>query len=247
MCLAWRSTTSPASWRTASRDDGAFDQSRGAENRGQRVAQLVRQHRQELLAALDAFLDLLFGLPPLGDIEERHHRADQLAFSHDRMAPVLGGKARAVRPPQHLVVDMRFLPMAHRLVDRRLLWRIRRPVAFGVVDEGMQLFPDQGGRRVVAEEARARWIAEDADATQIDAVDRFRGGIEQQTDPLFPLGDFPSRPHQLRDVPRDRRHADRRFRTVEDGRELDRDVDQRSVLATKSRLHSLDRAAAAHL
>ena len=79
----------------------------GAEDRGQRIAQLVRQHRQELLAPPHAVLNLLLRLAPLGDVEERHDRADHLVAAEDRMAPVLGRERRAVGAPEHFVLDVR--------------------------------------------------------------------------------------------------------------------------------------------
>ena len=90
----------------------------GAQNRGQRVAQLVRQHRQELLAPADAFLNLFFDLLALRDVEERDHRADQLVVADDRVAPILRGERGAVGAPQHLVVDVGLLAVAHRVEDR---------------------------------------------------------------------------------------------------------------------------------
>ena len=57
MCRACRATTWPASWQTSADAFSRADQVRRAENRGERIAQLVREHREELLAAAHAFLD----------------------------------------------------------------------------------------------------------------------------------------------------------------------------------------------
>ena len=81
-----------------------------------------------------------------------------------------------------------------------------------VMDQRVHLPADQRGGRVVAEQPRARGVAEHADAAQVDAVDRFGRGVEQQADPLFALGDLLARAHELRDVARDRRDADDRVR-----------------------------------
>ena len=85
------------------------------------------------------------------------------------------GNDDAVRAPEHLVVDVRLLPMAHRLVDRRLFRRIRRAVRPRVMNQRVHLLADECRRRVVAEQPRTGGIAEDADAAEIDAVDRFGG------------------------------------------------------------------------
>ena len=108
MCLACRSTTSPASSaRDVLAPAGLPEDSRGAQDRRQRVAQLVREHREELLAAPDPFVNFGLGAAPLGDVEERHDGADDFVVADDRMAPVFGVEARAVGAPQHLVVHVR--------------------------------------------------------------------------------------------------------------------------------------------
>ena len=56
---------------------------------------------------------------------------------------------------------------------------------------------DQLRRRVVAEQPRARRIAERALAIQIDAVDRFGGRIEQQANLLFTRRDLVARDDEL--------------------------------------------------
>ena len=148
---------------------------RRAEDRRERIAQLVRQHRQELLAAPHAFLHLQLGLTPLGDVEERHHCANHFALPDDRVAPVFRGERRTIGAPEHLVVDVRLLAMAHRLVDRRLFRRIRRAVGPGVMNERVHLLANERRRRFITQEPRTGGIAEDAGAAEIDAVDRFGG------------------------------------------------------------------------
>jgi hypothetical protein len=120
-----------------------FEHARRAQDRRQRIAQLVRQHRQEVLAPLRRFLQVSFGLAPFRDVEERDDGADHLVVLDDRVAPVLRRERRAVGAPQHLVVDVEAFAMAHRLEYGRVLRRVRRPVGLRVVDERMNRFADQ--------------------------------------------------------------------------------------------------------
>ena len=50
----------------------------------------MREHGEELFAAAHAFLYFLLGVTPLGDVQERHDRSDDVAVSEDRMTPVFG-------------------------------------------------------------------------------------------------------------------------------------------------------------
>jgi hypothetical protein len=72
----------------------------------------------------------------------------------------------------------------------------------------MHLLADQRRRRLVAEQPRAGRVAEDADAVQIDAVDRLSRRVEEQEDALFPVRELLACGDQRRDVARDRGDAD---------------------------------------
>ncbi len=171
---------------------------RRTQDRGKRVAQLVREHRQELLAAAHALLQLGFRRTPLGDIEERHHGADHLVVAHDRVAPVLRRERGAVRAPEHFAVDVRRLAVAHRVEDRRLLRRIRRAVRPGVMNRAdasaCRSAPPASRSRAVRAQAA---VTKDADARRVDAVDRLCRRIEQQADTPLALGDVLARADQL--------------------------------------------------
>ena len=157
------------------------------------------------------------------------------------MAPVLGRERRAVGAPEHFVVDVRALP-GDASPDRSATARAPTGVPSARVwwISGCICLPISAAGDVVAEQARARRVAEDADAAQVDAVDRLRRRIEQQADPLLALGDLLARPDERGDVARDPRDADDGVARVADRRERDRHVDDRAVLAQPLRLEALD-------
>ena len=75
MCVTWRSMTSLAPGERLAAPVRA-QQLHGVADGGQRVAQLVGQHRQELVLAPVGLAQRLFGLLALGDIH-RHAEVAQ--------------------------------------------------------------------------------------------------------------------------------------------------------------------------
>src|SRR5215207_5637593 len=71
----------------------------------------------------------------LGDILEGHHRTNHLAILEYGGAHVLDRKARAVLPPENLVISAVGGSILERRMDRTLFSRIGRAVRFRVVED----------------------------------------------------------------------------------------------------------------
>ena len=80
-----------------------------------------------------------------GDVDERDDAEDQLAVTVQRVRPVLGGEAVAVRAPDDLVFHVRALLLAERLVDLAVLHGVRLTAGLRVVDQRVHVLAQQRG------------------------------------------------------------------------------------------------------
>src|SRR5579872_2352117 len=113
-----------------------------------------------------------------------------------RVRPVFGGKAGSVAAPQNFVIDVSALAAAKSFVNTALLHRKRRSIRQGMVNEGVHILTQQVLGPLISQELKARGVTEGAVALQVDAVDRFRDGVDQFSNFFFrgfALGDINQR------------------------------------------------------
>src|SRR5712691_6051895 len=103
----------------------------------------------------------------------------------DRVAPVFGGKTRAVRAPKNLLVVVNACSRMQRLEDGAFFPWVGCAVGTRVVGYLMHVSPQEPFRLSKAEHPRAGRIAECAAAVGINAVDGLRRGIQQRADFLL--------------------------------------------------------------
>src|SRR5229473_1213166 len=125
--------------------------------------------RQRGLFGLDQFF---FPLLALGNIEKGHHRTHGFLAAPDRITLVFGRETGAVGPPQHVLVAVHALALAHGSVNRALLLGIGPSVRAGVVRQFVHILAQQIARPVVTEHVSAGRIAERAVALGIYAKNR---------------------------------------------------------------------------
>ncbi len=114
---------------------------------------------------------------PLGDVEERRHRALQRAVVPHRMRPVLDREGAAVAPPEELAGDVQLARLAVRPGDARVGGRCT-PFG-GPMDQRLHLAAEQVRLPLVAEHGERRPVDEGAAALGVDTVEALGGGIEQ--------------------------------------------------------------------
>jgi len=119
----------------------------------------------------------LLGPAALGDVPERHHRADQDALLVQRRADVLDRNGRAVLAPEDLVVRAMDGPVREGRVDRTLAGWIGGAVGPRVVGRGVHGPADQLVGRV-AEQAGRRGVDESGHAAPVHAEDALARGVQ---------------------------------------------------------------------
>jgi len=165
--------------------------------------------------------ELRLEIAPHGDVEKRHHRAQNVRSLDDGVGPIFHRELRVVRAKEHLIVHVRALPGAKGLMDLALIDREGSAVVAAVMMPVMHVLPDELPHVRVTQQARGGGVAERAQAIDVQATDSLRGRIEQQqvlrfaVDQLLldaaDVGDFDVHDHgagRTRALQRRHRHAE---------------------------------------
>ena len=129
-------------------------------------------------------------LPPLADVAEHDHGAQQAAAVADRRRGVLDGKGRSVRPPEDLVIDLTHSAVPEGRVDRAVPVRIGAAVRVRVVHGDVHVLADEVDGRP-AEHPLGGRVDEGGHALGVDAVDPLPGCPKDQLVAVLDIAEDP--------------------------------------------------------
>src|SRR5712672_3796312 len=121
----------------------------------------------------------------LGNVQESYDRAHNFSILADWIGPEFDRKAGAVGAPKDFVVRVNAFAISEGTGNIAILFRIRRPVGVGMVNDVVQPLPNKILRLRMTEQPERGGITERAFSVPIDPINRFRRRIQYKTKPLF--------------------------------------------------------------
>src|SRR5262245_24980294 len=123
-------------------------------------------------------MNFFFSLLPVGHVEKRHHKADDLIVVSNRVTPIFRNKGGSIRAPQRFFIGMCTFPCQQYPVNRAVLFGMCMAVTVTHVNESVDMFSDEILRRLEAQYPHARRIDEGTKSIEPKSDDSFRRGIE---------------------------------------------------------------------
>jgi hypothetical protein len=118
---------------------------------------------------------------PLGDVDKRDHRPNNLLPSTLGIRPILNRETCSIRPPKHLVLNVYSFPSSRYKVDSALLYGERCPVRTSVMDQIVHVLAKHLVNVLVSQSAEAGRVAERASVFEINSVNGFCGGVKKKS------------------------------------------------------------------
>jgi hypothetical protein len=148
----------------------------------------VEDHRagyDDVTKPLLRITELGLKLSALGDIDERDDGARDLTTMTDRMRPILDREGCSIGTPKYFIVGVSAPILAKPPEYFAILLRVGCSIGPAMVRQLVHIPAQQLFRLRKTKQPGTRGIGECAFALQVDPVDGFAGGVQQQADVFF--------------------------------------------------------------